>query len=151
MRPPLRERGMGMPHVVIAICSNPDCTRHAAAPPEQELPQRCPACGASMLERCWKCEQLLVDPLSSYCTYCGVPLKRILPRIEPREPLIAICSRPECDGAVTTVSTATLPSRCPKCYAPLIAHCWKCGARVVILQQYHCQLCGAVLKRVLLV
>ena len=58
-----------------------------------------------MLERCWKCEQLLVDPLSSYCTYCGVPLKRILPRIEPREPLIAICSRPECDGAVTTTNT----------------------------------------------
>ena len=137
-----------MPTVLFAIYSNPDCARHAAAPLEDQLPHLCPTCGASMLGRCWKCEYLLVDPFSSYCTYCGVPLKRILPRSEPREPLIAICGNPECDGAVAAERTATLPSRCPKCHTALISHCWKCGARVVDVQQHYCQVCGVPLKRV---
>jgi len=100
-----------MPTVLIAICSNPDCTRHAAAPRSEQLPERCPTCGSSMLERCWKCERALADPFASYCTYCGVPLKRILPRSEPCEPLLAICSNPECDGAV--VSEVSLAARLP--------------------------------------
>lgn len=137
-----------MPTAVIAICSNPDCSRHAAAPIESDLPRRCPTCGASMLDRCWKCERPLLDPFTAYCTHCGVPLKRILPRTERREPLRAICSNPDCDGAVETALTAAHPSRCPKCHAPLIAHCWKCGARVVDLEQHYCQMCGVSLKRV---
>ena len=78
------------------------------APRGEAHPERCPTCGSSMLERCWKCERALADPFASYCTYCGVPLKRILPRSEPCEPLLAICSNPECDGAVETVRVATL-------------------------------------------
>jgi ribosomal protein L37E len=100
-----------------------------------------------MLDRCWKCEQPLTDPFASYCTSCGVPLKRILPRAEHREPVLAICSNPECDGAVETALTATLPSRCPKCHSPLISHCWKCGGRVIDPQQHYCQVCGVPLKR----
>ncbi len=136
-----------MPTAVIAICSNPECTRHAAAPLASELPQRCPTCGAVMLHRCWKCEQPLADPFSSYCAHCGVPLKRILPRLEPREPLLAICSNPECSGAVTAAMIAALPSRCPQCHSPLISHCWKCGARIVEAEQHYCQICGVPLKR----
>jgi predicted RNA-binding Zn-ribbon protein involved in translation (DUF1610 family) len=136
-----------MPTVAIAICSNPDCSRHAAAIQSSELPQSCPTCGAAMLDRCWKCEQLLADPFSSYCAGCGVPLKRILPRVEPRAPLLAICSNPECSGAATTTVTATFPSRCPRCHSPLISHCWKCGARVVEAEQHYCQMCGVPLKR----
>jgi len=136
-----------MPTVLIAICSNPDCTRHAAAPRSEQLPERCPTCGSSMLERCWKCERALADPFASYCTYCGVPLKRILPRSEPCEPPLAICSNPECDGAVETVRVATLQSRCPKCHSPLVSHCWKCGAKVVDLRQHYCENCGVPLKR----
>lgn len=136
-----------MPTAVIAICSNPDCTRHAAAPVLNELPHHCPTCGAAMLDRCWKCEQPLADPFSSYCTHCGVPLKRILPRSEPREPVLAICSNPECSGAVQAVMSAAFPSRCPRCHAPLISHCWKCGARIVEAEQHYCQMCGVPLKR----
>jgi predicted amidophosphoribosyltransferase len=136
-----------MPTAAIAICSNPDCSRHAAALLSSELPQHCPTCGAAMLDRCWKCEQPLADPFSSYCAGCGVPLKRILPRVEPRAPLLAICSNPECSGAVTTAMTATLPSRCPQCHSPLISHCWKCGAGVVEAEQHYCQVCGVPLKR----
>jgi predicted RNA-binding Zn-ribbon protein involved in translation (DUF1610 family) len=95
-----------MPTAVIAICSNPDCSRHAAAPETSELPQSCPTCGALMLDRCWKCERPLTDPFTAYCTHCGVPLKRILPRPEPRTPWLAICSNPECDGAVETMLIA---------------------------------------------
>ena len=136
-----------MPTAVIAICSNPDCSRHAAAPYASELPQSCPTCGALMLDRCWKCERSLTDPFTAYCTHCGVPLKRILPRLEPRAPLLAICANPECDGAVETMLIASHPSRCPKCHSPLISHCWKCGARVVDRQQHYCQVCGVPLKR----
>src|SRR4029077_8046672 len=93
-----------------------------------------------------KCEQLIADPFSSYCAGCGVPLKRILPRTERREPLLVICSNPECSGAVTTAVIATLPSRCPRCHSPLISHCWKCGARVVEAEQHYCQMCGVPLK-----
>jgi ribosomal protein L37E len=100
-----------------------------------------------MLDRCWKCERPLTDPFTAYCTHCGVPLKRILPRLEPRTPWLAICSNPECDGAVETMLIAAHPSRCPKCHAPLISHCWKCGARIVDLQQHYCQVCGVPLKR----
>ncbi len=136
-----------MTMVVIAICSSPDCSRHAAAPRASELPERCPTCGAAMLERCWKCERPLSDPFSSYCAACGVPLKRVLPQLEPRAPMLAICSNPECSGAVETMMTANLPSRCPRCHAPLISHCWKCGARVVEAEQHYCQMCGVPLKR----
>ncbi len=136
-----------MPTAMIAICSNPECTRHAAAPQSSELPEHCPTCGAAMLDRCWKCEGLLADPFSSYCTHCGVPLKRVLPRLEPREPVLAICSNPECDGAGVTAAIAASSSRCPKCHAPLISHCWKCGARVVDAEQHYCQICGVPLKR----
>ncbi|HKV43460.1 MAG TPA: hypothetical protein VJT32_02105 [bacterium] len=136
-----------MPAVLIAICSNPDCTRHAAAPRASDLPLQCPSCGAAMLAQCWKCERLLTDPFTSYCIDCGVPLKRILPLATRPEPLLAICANPECSGAVQTSRTVTFPSRCPKCHSPLVSHCWKCGARIIALEQHYCQGCGVPLKR----
>ena len=84
-----------MPAGVIAICSNPECTRHAAALLSSALPSRCPTCGSEMLDRCWKCELPVTDPFSSYCVGCGVPLKRVLPKAESRTPLLLICSNPE--------------------------------------------------------
>jgi hypothetical protein len=136
-----------MPAGVIAICSNPECTRHAAASLSSALPSSCPTCGSEMLDRCWKCELPVTDPFSSYCVGCGVPLKRVLPKAQSRTPLLLICSNPECDGAVETFATATLPSRCAKCQAPLISHCWKCGTRVIDREQQYCQNCGVPLKR----
>lgn len=132
---------------VIAICSNPDCTRHAAAAQPAELPAACPTCSAPMIDRCWKCEGAIADPFSAYCAHCGVPLKRVLPRAEPREPLLAICGNPDCDWAVAVERTAVLPSRCPRCGTGLLSHCWKCGARVVELHQHYCTVCGVPLKR----
>ena len=132
---------------VIAICSNPDCARHAAAPRSVDLPAACPSCGAPMVDHCWKCERPLTDPFSSYCAHCGVPLKRVLPRLTPRLPLIAICENIECDWAVAVERTALLPTRCARCGAALLTHCWKCGARTVDLQQQYCQECGVSLKR----
>lgn len=136
-----------MPAAVIAICSNPECARHAAALLSSGLPSTCPTCGSAMLSRCWKCELPVADPFSSYCSGCGVPLKRVLPKVEARLPLLAICSNPECDGAIETRMTAAFPSRCPKCQAPLISHCWKCAARVIDRDQQYCQACGVPLKR----
>jgi predicted RNA-binding Zn-ribbon protein involved in translation (DUF1610 family) len=136
-----------MSATVIAICSNPDCTRHAAAQTEAGLPPACPTCGAAMLARCWKCAEMVTDPFSSYCEYCGVPLKRILPRAVPREPRVAICMNPDCDWAVAAIQLTLLPSKCPRCGSALVSHCWKCGVRVVDLQQHYCQACGVPLKR----
>ncbi len=132
---------------VIAICSNPDCTRHAAAPRPADLPAACPTCGAPMVDRCWKCEAPVTDPFSSYCRACGVPLKRVLPRAGRPEPVIAICGNPDCDWAVAVERAAARPSRCARCGASLLSHCWKCGARVVDLRQHYCQACGVPLKR----
>jgi predicted amidophosphoribosyltransferase len=133
--------------LVIAICSNPDCTRHASAAAAAQLPRECPTCGSAMVDQCWKCDRPLADPFSAYCAACGVPLKRILPEVEAREPLLAICSNPECDGWVATMVLAALPSRCSRCHAPLVSHCWKCGTRVVEADQQYCQFCGVPLKR----
>ena len=130
----------------IAICSNPDCTRHAAATTPGGIPARCPTCGAPMFDRCWKCEASVTDPFSSYCAHCGVPLKRILPRHTVTRTVIAICANPECDGAVEATTTSALLSRCPKCRTALISHCGKCGARVVDPLQRFCQVCGVSLK-----
>jgi predicted RNA-binding Zn-ribbon protein involved in translation (DUF1610 family) len=132
---------------VVAICSNPDCTRHAAALRPADLPSACPTCGAPMVDRCWKCQGVVEDPFSSYCAYCGVPLKRVLPQVGRPEPLISICGSPICEWAVTVERTAALPSRCPRCGTGLLSHCWKCGARVVDLHQHYCQVCGVPLKR----
>ncbi len=131
----------------IAICSNPDCTRHAAAANLVDLPPTCPTCAAPMVDRCWKCETPLTDAFSTYCSRCGVPLKRVLPRAERQAPLIAICGNPDCDWAIAVDRTAALPSRCPRCRTALLAHCWKCGTRVVDLHQHYCQTCGVPLKR----
>ncbi len=131
----------------IAICSNPDCTRHAAAPNPADLPSACPTCGAPMTDRCWKCEALLADPFAAYCAGCGVPLKRVLPRTERQEPLLALCGSPDCDWSIAVDRTAAMPSRCPTCGTALLSHCWKCGARVVDLLQLYCQGCGVPLKR----
>lgn len=139
--------GAAMAPGVIAICSSPDCTRHAAAVRPADLPATCPSCGAPMVDRCWKCEEPVTDPFSSYCALCGVPLKRVLPRPAPREPLIAICGNIECDWAVMVELTALLPTRCARCGATLVSHCWKCGARTVDLHQQYCQVCGVPLKR----
>jgi predicted RNA-binding Zn-ribbon protein involved in translation (DUF1610 family) len=132
----------------IAICSSPDCTRHASASADGRLPVECPTCGSQMLDQCWKCDRPLTDPFSAYCEACGVPLKRILPQGAVHEPLLAICSNPECDEWVTTTRLAALPSRCPTCHAPLVSHCWKCGARVLAGDQHYCHDCGVPLKRV---
>jgi predicted RNA-binding Zn-ribbon protein involved in translation (DUF1610 family) len=131
----------------IAICSNPDCTRHAAAPRPADLPAACPSCGAPMIDRCWKCDGPVSDPFGSYCAHCGVPLKRVLPRVTPQEPLIAICGNMECDWAIMVERTALLPTLCARCGTALVSHCWKCGARTVDLHQYYCQSCGVPLKR----
>jgi predicted amidophosphoribosyltransferase len=131
----------------IAICSNPDCTRHAAAAQAAQLPERGPTCGFVMVERCWKCERAIVDPFSAYCADCGVPLKRILPNVEAQRPVIAICSNPDCTGAIETAALAALPSRCERCHAPLVSHCWKCGTPISAADQHYCQFCGVPLKR----
>jgi len=131
----------------IAICSNPDCTRHAAAARPAELPTACPTCGAPMVARCWKCEVSITDPFTSYCAHCGVPLKRVLPRAERREMLLALCGNPECDWAVTVEHTAAMPSRCPRCGTAVVSHCWKCGTRAVDITQLYCAACGVPLKR----
>lgn len=132
---------------VIAICSNPDCTRHAAAPRPADLPAACPTCGAPMVDRCWKCETAVADPFVSYCAACGVPLKRVLPRPGRPEPLIAVCANLECDWAVVVERASMLPTRCPRCAVAPLSHCWKCGARLVDLRQHYCQVCGVPLKR----
>ncbi len=132
---------------VIAICSNPDCTRYAGADVPSDLPEMCPACAAPMLARCWKCEAPLTDPFSSYCGRCGVPLKRVLPRPGAAGPLLAICGNPECDWAVEVKQVFALPSRCPQCGTSLLSRCWKCGARVVDPDQHYCYACGVPLKR----
>lgn len=132
---------------VIAICSNPDCTRHVVAPRTADLPLVCPACGSRMVDRCWKCEAVVTDPLSSYCASCGVPLKRVLPHGARPEPHIAICGNVECDWAVVEERTSALPSRCPRCHTRLVSHCWKCGARIVDAGQGYCHACGVPLKR----
>lgn len=131
----------------IAICSDPECTRHAAALTAAALPDACPTCGAAMVNRCWKCEAPLGDPFSSYCADCGVPLKRVLPRTERLAPLLAICGSPECDWAVAVDRTAALPSRCTACGTGLLSQCWKCGTRITDRQQHYCQACGVPLKR----
>jgi len=136
-----------MPAAVIAICSNPDCTRHAAAPAPGEVPEACPTCGAPMLTDCWKCSAPLVDPRSSYCTQCGVPLKRVLPRRQPAPPHVLVCTNPECDWGITVVSAATVPSRCATCGSGLAAECWKCGTRITDPRQHYCGACGVPLKR----
>lgn len=132
---------------IVAICSNPDCTRHAAPDARGSLPGTCPTCGAPMLDRCWKCAIALTDPFSSYCGSCGVPLKRVLPRAPKRAPVLVLCGSPDCDWAAEIVSTAALPSRCPVCRTPVVSHCWKCGAHVIDLAQLYCQACGVPLKR----
>lgn len=132
---------------VIAICSNPDCTRHADARAPVDLPEVCPTCGSPMLARCWKCEAVLTDPFSSYCFRCGVPLKRVLPRSERGGRRLALCGNPDCDWAVETRQASALPSRCPRCGTSLVAHCGKCGAPIVDLHQHYCQVCGVPLKR----
>ncbi len=131
----------------IAICSDPDCTRHAAAATPAALPSICPTCGAAMVARCWKCEAPLQDPSSSYCADCGVPLKRVLPRMERQAPLLAICGNPDCEWAIAVDRTAALPSRCPTCGTGLLSHCGKCGTRISDLHQHYCQACGVPLKR----
>jgi len=132
---------------VIAICSNPECNRHAGARVLIEIPDTCPACGSPMLTQCWKCETPLTDPFMTYCAHCGVPLKRVLPRTERGRRFLAICGNPECDWAVEVQQASALPSRCPRCRTVLVSHCWKCGSGIVDLHQHYCQVCGVPLKR----
>jgi predicted amidophosphoribosyltransferase len=131
----------------IAICSNPDCTRHADADVPSDLPETCSGCGSPMLARCWKCETPLTDPQSFYCGRCGIPLKRVLPHPRGGAPLLAVCGNPECDWGIEVVQVAALPSRCPECRTPLVSRCWKCGAGVRDINQHYCQACGVPLKR----
>lgn len=138
-----------MPPGVIAICSSPECTRHAAAQAAGDLPRACPTCGAPLLAACWKCAAPITDPFTAYCAACGVPLKRVLPlpRRAQAARLVAICSDPECDWAVAVLEAAALPTRCPACGAALAGDCWKCGSRVTETDQHYCGVCGVPLKR----
>ncbi len=130
----------------LAICSNPECS-HAAPLAPDPAPAACPQCGAAMVHRCWKCGEPIVDPLVLYCVCCGVPLKRILPRVARRAPLVVICTGPECEWGAVVEDAGLLPSRCPECGAAPLSHCWKCGAPVGDPRQSYCQPCGVPLKR----
>jgi ribosomal protein L37E len=132
--------------IYFAICSSPECSRSTTAPSPDVLPAICAACGAAMVTTCWKCGTAVASAGTSYCSHCGVPLKRVLPRRDAT-PLVLVCGNAECDWGIAGVSAAAMQTRCPRCGTEVTAECWKCGARIDDPDQHYCAKCGVPLKR----